>query len=256
MADTVLAAQLYTIRDFMKTPADLAESLKKVKEIGYDAVQLSGHGEIDDKELKKYCDDAGLIVCATHVSFDMLENETEKAVEFHKLLDCSNVAIGGMPGDYRGSGEGFKKFAEAATVVGQKLAEHGLRFGYHNHSFELRKFDGTTGLDILYDNSDPKYVMAEIDTYWVQHGGGSPEAWLRKLKGRVPFIHLKDMVMTEETPQMFAEIGEGNLDWDGILKAGQECDVEWYIVEQDRCDRDPFEALKISLDNLKAMGLS
>jgi len=48
----------------MKTPADMAKSLKKVKKLGYDAVQLSGQGEVSDKEMKKMVDDAGLIICA------------------------------------------------------------------------------------------------------------------------------------------------------------------------------------------------
>ena len=62
MAKTVLAAQLYTVREFMKTPADMAKSFKKVKDLGYDAVQLSGHGQVSDEEMKKMVDDAGLIV--------------------------------------------------------------------------------------------------------------------------------------------------------------------------------------------------
>ena len=68
MAKTMIAAQLYTVRDFMKTSIDMAKSLMKVKAIGYDAVQLSGNGPIDDKELKKLCNDAGLIIAATHLA--------------------------------------------------------------------------------------------------------------------------------------------------------------------------------------------
>jgi sugar phosphate isomerase/epimerase len=52
-----------------------------------------------------------------------------------------------------------------------------------------------------------------------------------------------------------AEVGEGNLNWPAILQACREAGVEWYAVEQDECQRDPFESLKISYDNLKAMGL-
>jgi sugar phosphate isomerase/epimerase len=52
-----------------------------------------------------------------------------------------------------------------------------------------------------------------------------------------------------------AEIGEGNLNWPAILQACRDASVEWYAIEQDICRRDPFESLKISYDNLKAMGL-
>jgi sugar phosphate isomerase/epimerase len=52
-----------------------------------------------------------------------------------------------------------------------------------------------------------------------------------------------------------AEIGEGNLDWPEILEACVEAGTEWYIVEQDTCQRDPFESLAISYRNLREMGL-
>ena len=134
------------------------------------------------------------------------------------------------------------------------LRRAGLTFSYHNHSFELERFNGRTGLEILYEDSDPKYFNSELDTYWIQHGGADPAAWIRQLKGRAHIVHLKDMAMDDRT-QLFAEVGEGNLNWHAILDACKEADVEWYIVEQDTCQRDPFESLGISLRNLKEMGI-
>ena len=118
----------------------------------------------------------------------------------------------------------------------------------------MERFDGRTGLEILYDESDPDLLKSELDTYWIQHGGGDPAAWIRNLKGRIPTIHVKDMEMQGST-QLFAEVGEGNLNWSAILEASRDSGVEWYIVEQDTCQRDPFESLGISLKNLKAMGV-
>ena len=254
MASSVIAAQLYTVREFTKTPADIAATMRKVREMGYEAVQLSALGPIEPAELRKITDGEGLKVCATHGAFDRMRDETEAVIEEHTILGCEYPAIGGLPQEYRESGEGFSKFAKEASEVGARLAEGGLTFGYHNHSFELEKFGDRTGLQILYEDSDPRYFQAEIDTYWVQHGGGDPCAWVRKLKGRCPLVHLKDMKM-KGREQHFAEIGEGNLNWPGIFEACKEAGVVWYIVEQDRCDGDPFDSLAISLRNLKAMGL-
>jgi sugar phosphate isomerase/epimerase len=254
MAKTVLAAQLYTVREFMKTPADMAKSFKKVKDLGYDAVQLSGHGQVSDEEMKKMVDDAGLIVCATHTSYQLMRDEPQRVIDQHKLWGCKHPAIGGLPGEYRNA-EGFVKFAKEASEVGAKLAEAGLIFSYHNHSFELEKYGDRTGLQILYEDSDPRYFNSEIDTYWIQHGGGDPAAWIRKLKGRAYLVHFKDMAI-KGREQRFAEIGEGNLNWPAILDACKEAGAEWHIVEQDRTyERDPFESLGISLKNLNAMGL-
>ena len=253
MPSSVIAAQLYTLRDYTKTPADIAQTLKKVKALGYDAVQLSALGPIDPAELKGILDDEGLTVCASHVSYERLRDETAAVVEEHRLWNCHNVAIGGLPAAYRHP-VGYAQFAHEASAVARRLSDAGLTFGYHNHSFELEKVDGRTGLAILYEESDPEAFTSELDTYWLQHGGADPAQWLHRLKGRAPLVHLKDMAVKENTPIM-AEVGEGNMNWPAILAACQEAGVRWYIVEQDICQRDPFESLGISLRNLWSMGL-
>ena len=253
MPNYQIAAQMYTLREYTKTPQALAESLKKVKNIGYDAVQISGICEIAYTELKNILDDAGLKCCATHISYQRMKDEIEKVIEDHHIIDCKYPAIGSLPKEYWNA-DGYLKFAKEATEVGKKLAEAGLRFGYHNHSFELEKYGDRTGLQILIEESDPRYFTAEIDTYWIQHGGGDPAAWIEKCSGRIPLVHLKDMTVRDMKPIM-AEVGEGNLNWPSILNACRNAGVEWYIVEQDDCERDPFESLAISLQNLGAMGI-
>jgi len=253
MTDSVIAAQLYTLREFTKTPADIAQTLKKVKEMGYHAVQTSALGPIDPKELKKIVDDLDLTICATHVAYERLRDDTAAIAAEHILWGCKFPAIGGLPGSYRNA-EGFHRFAKEASEVARKLKTYGLTFGYHNHSFELEKFGDKTGLRILYDESDPEVFTSEIDTYWVQHGGGDPAAWIRSLKGRAHIVHFKDMTMKGST-QLMAEVGEGNLNWPAILDACKEAGVRWYIVEQDTCQRSPFESLAISLRNMKKWGL-
>jgi sugar phosphate isomerase/epimerase len=255
MGNSVLAAQLYTVREFTKTPQGVAETFRKVRAIGYEAVQISAFGPIDPKEVKKMLDAEGLTCCITHIGYDRLKNDLPAVIEEHYLWNCKHVAIGSMPRPFVQDGvEGIRRFASEANEIGRKLHEAELTFSYHNHSFEFARFGQGTILDMLLNETDPRYVQAELDTYWVQHGGGDPAAWIRKVKNRMPVVHLKDMVI-QGREQVMAEVGEGNLNWPAILEACREAGVEWYAVEQDICQRDPFESLEISFKNLKKMGL-
>lgn len=256
MSQPVLAAQLYTLRQFTQTATEFASSMRRVRKMGYTAVQVSGIGPIPPREVKAIVDDNGLTICITHIGYDRLSNDLASVIADHHLWQCKHVAVGSMPGAYRDAGEeGYRRFAHDASAIGQTLSDAGLTFSYHNHSFEFVRFGQRTGLDIIYDVSDPRYLKAEIDTYWVQHGGGDPAQWIARMKGRMPVVHLKDMVILDNQ-QVMAEIGEGNLNWPAIIMACKEADVEWYAVEQDECQRDPFESLEISYRNLAAMGLS
>jgi sugar phosphate isomerase/epimerase len=253
-----IAAQLYTIRQFTQTRETFAESMAKIRRIGYHAVQISAIGPITDEDVRWILDDNGLDVCITHIGYATLWNDTDNVIKQHQLWKCKNAAIGSLPQEYRDGEAGFRRFAKEASEVGKRFADAGMTFSYHNHNFEFVRFGEKTALEILYEESDPRYLMAELDTYWVQHGGGSPSAWIRKMKQRMPVVHLKDMAVTQEDgsiQQVMAEIGQGNLDWEDILKACEEAGVEWCAVEQDICQRDPFESLQISYTYLKGKGL-
>lgn len=254
MAKPVVGAQLYTLRDFTKTMPDIVNTLRKVADIGYTTVQLSGVGPVDPSELASVLDDAGLTVAATHVNWTRFLEDLDQVIEEHKTWKCRHPAIGGLPVEYRGA-DGIRRFLDELEPVAMRLAEEGMDFSYHNHSHELVRCNGSTWLGKLYDDAPPAVLKAELDTYWVQAGGGDPTAWIRRCAGREPLLHLKDMAVLENREQRYAEIGEGNLNWPAILTAAEESGVEYLLVEQDSCyERDPFESLAISYCNLKAMG--
>src|SRR5580765_2653203 len=87
---------MYTLREFTKTPADIAKTLSRVKKLGYDAVQLSALGPIDPKELAKIQSNEGLVCCATHISMDRMKAETDAVIADHKMWNCDFTAIGGF----------------------------------------------------------------------------------------------------------------------------------------------------------------
>jgi sugar phosphate isomerase/epimerase len=255
VAEPSIAAQLYTVREFTRTAEDIASTMRRVREIGYRAVQVSALGPIAPEELKRIVDAEGLTICITHTSYDRLWNDLDAVIAEHRLWSCPNVAIGSMPRPYLEEGEaGYHRFAREANEVGRKLHDAGMTFSYHNHNMEFERHGSRIGLDILLDETDPRYVQAEIDVYWVQAGGGDPAAWIRKVTGRMPVVHLKDMTVKGRQAIM-AEVGEGNLNWPAIMDACREARVRWYAVEQDICQRDPFESLAISYRNLRGMGL-
>ena len=253
MVQSVVAAQLFTLREFTKNVEDIRSTFARVRALGYEAVQVSGMGPIKPEELRQIAEESEIKIIATHIPYQRIVDEVEEVIREHTMWGCRHVAIGGLPPEFRNE-EGFVRFAREASEAAKPLVQAGLTFSYHNHSFELERFGGRTALQILVEESDPETFSFEIDTYWIQHGGANPTTWLNDLKGRMHVVHLKDMAM-EGSKQLFAEVGEGNLEWEAILKACKAADIEWYIIEQDTCIGDPFDSLKKSLDNLRAMGL-
>lgn len=247
-----IAAQLYTLREFTKTPADVAKTLAKVRKIGYEAVQKSAVGPMDPKEFAKILQGEGLACCATHISLDEMNNKTQQVIDDHTLWGCHYTALGWYGG--KDAAE-WEKFSADYSATAKKFAGSGVSIGYHNHSHELVKYGPKTAMQIMIDKMDPS-VWFEIDTYWITHGGGDPCQWIEKVGGRIPCVHLKDMSINAERKQLMAEVGEGNLNWLKIIDTCAKAGVKWYIVEQDDCNgKDPFDCLERSFKNVKAMGV-
>lgn len=256
MSQHVVGAQLYTARELCRSLPELKDTLKRIAGIGYKNVQVSGIKDIEPKDIAEACEAAGLLVVTTHYPWPDFVGDLDRVVADHKMYGCRHLAIGGLPPDYR-SAEGVARFVEELKPVSERLIAEGMTFSYHNHNQEFARIGDKTMIETLFDATTPEQLCFELDTYWVQAGGADPAAWIRKCAGRIPLVHLKDMALTLDREQRFAEIGEGNLNWEAILPACREAGAEWYLVEQDNCyDRDPVESLAISYKNLQAMGLS
>lgn len=248
----MIAAELYTLRDRLRDEDAIAAGLARVRDIGYEGVELAGLGPIEPGRLGELLRETQLVPCSAHVRWERLRDETDAVVEDCRTWGCAHVAVPVMPPQLR-SAEGYASFARELSAVAARLREAGIRLSYHNHAYELQRYGGESGLEILYRASDPALLDGQLDTYWIQYGGGSPASWIRRLRGRAPTVHVKDMDVSDGDPVM-AEVGEGNLDWPDVLAACRESGVEWLIVEQDECRRDPFESLAISRRNLRALG--
>lgn len=246
-----IGAQLYTVRDFTKTPEDLAETLKRVADIGYTTVQVSGTCKFEPEWMKEMLDECGLKCVLTHTNPDRLRNETETVFREHQVFGCSYIGIGSMPLDMRGSLDGIKSFAEAFLPSAKKLRELGGKLFYHNHAFELIKYEGKTMLDRISELFPKDTLGFTLDTYWIQAGGGDVVQWIKKLEGRLECVHFKDMTADNESKSVMAPIYEGNMNFDAIIEACLDVGCEYALIEQDHCyDDNPFDCLKKSFDNI------
>jgi len=247
-----VAIQLYTLRDFCKTVPDLEKTAKKVKKIGYKAVQASGLG-VSPSEAKKVFADNGLTVCATHESGDLILKSPNEACERLHQIGTTHTAYPWPAGIDFTNKAAVQALAKGLNAAGKVFVKNGCTLSYHNHALEFVRFGKATVLDYIYESTNPDYVKAELDTYWVQLGGGDSVAWLNKVKGRAPLLHLKDYGVTPDQKATYMEIGRGNLDWKAILAAAKKAGTKWLIVEQDTCPGDPFDSIKISYNYLAGL---
>jgi len=225
-----VALQTFTVRD--ELAKDFRGTMEKLAGIGYKAIEVGGDtGGMTPSEFRKFLDRLGMKAISLHTPYDQLTADLGPAIKFAKDLGLKFMVC---------------------PVAGAKLRKEGIRLCYHNHSHEMATVGDKKAIDIVLGSASRENLSWQLDTYWVKAGGSVPQDMIRKYAGRVPLLHVKDMTAGEQPT--FAEVGEGILEWKQIFAAADEARVEWYIVEQDTCQKPPLESARISLQNLKKMG--
>lgn len=264
MAATI-SLELYTLRDFLTDQTGFADTMKRVREIGYEAVEFAGVGAVEGedpdtsaREARQILDDNGLTCRSAHRRWRALRDETDAEIEFLMTLGCPYVAVPIIIDEYdRYACDGYQAFLVDLPPIIEKLKAAGITLGHHNHSIEfLRGPGGDTIYDLLIEEGGPDLAMT-VDVYWAAVAGVSPVNLIDRLHGRMPVIHMKDLeVATKEGEMMpgpvFAPVGEGNLDWDAIIPAAKAAGAEIWVVEQDLCRRDHYDCIRSSFELLKA----
>lgn len=242
-----VAVQLFTLRESCQNEPDFARTLDRVREIGYQAVQVSGvSGDIPAPTIRRLLEDRGLVCCATHENGDLIRRSPATIADRLDALNCSITAYPWPANVDFSSEDSVASLIADLDRSGAVLAARGQVLCYHNHAHEFYRLGGRTVLERIYAETSPAHLAAELDTFWVQAGGADPVAWINHVKGRMPIVHLKDYRVLADGKRDFAEIGHGNLDWKSIIAACDAAGVRWFSVEQDTCPGDPLDSLALS----------
>ena len=253
--DKRIGAQFYTLREFIQTVEGFEETCRKVSEMGYKIVQISGTS-LKASDMKPVLDKYGLEVMLTHRQWNDFRENLEDVIEYNRTLGSKLCGLGMMPFNFAETSENLSRFISEANAVAKKLRAEGLYFGYHNHAFEFSKLDGRYVMDRLVEETDPEEFKLIVDVYWLWVGGADPAQFIRKYGNRIMAIHFKDLKVNFNNTTEMAEIGVGNLNWDDIIAACEESGAKWAFVEQDTCRTDPFECMKTSYDYLVGKGFN
>ncbi|MBE6537538.1 MAG: sugar phosphate isomerase/epimerase [Ruminococcaceae bacterium] len=245
-----LGAQFFTLRERNKTPEGLYESFKRVKEIGYQVVQMSAICQIEAERLKSFSEEFDLPITCTHSAFDRIVNDTDALIKEHITYGCPVIGIGSMPNEYRGSIEGARAFMDIIREPIKKIEAAGLRFAYHNHDFEFVDLGGVCSYDLLMEELPSLNFI--LDTYWFKYAERSYLDYI-KLMGneRLTNVHFKDM-KTEPKGEI-CPCGVGTIDFAPVVKLCDNLKIPYALVEQDNAPKlgDEFEQLTTSFNNLK-----
>lgn len=260
-----IGLQLYSIRDAMQ--ADVAGTLKKVADMGYQYLELAGYSNgkfygMTPRDFKKLVSDLGMEIISSHTMVEAkgitMEN-AKKMADDHAQLGVKYCIQPWINEEDRYIDQ-YKKMIADWNKVGEIMQHSGIQFGYHNHNFE---FEPTNGLvpyfDIFMKEMDPDLITMELDVYWATKAGQDPVQLFERFPGRFQLLHFKDATR-EEAPYFevkkddIAPVGQGHIDFQRIYNAHDIAGTQYFFVEDDnQGNGKPFEGIKASITYLQQL---
>lgn len=231
----------YTFRNQFSDDAE--GTLETIKEMGFTHIELSSLFGKSAEEMKNLLDEHFLICTSYGIGYnDLLENP-DRAAEEANTLGARFVRVAWIPHEEPFTKEDADRAIRDFETAGKVLNEHGLQLLYHNHGYEFRPHDGKTLFDYLVQNSNPKYLNFQMDTFWVAHPGFDPVELLNRYPQRFYLVHLKDLAIEAELgfsgntpPDYDVPLGEGQVDFEGVMEAAEKSNIRHFYVEDETED--------------------
>lgn len=243
-----IGLQLYSIREVIGSPAKYAQNhvevFKKLASWGYTAVEAASYDQgrgtfygVSPEQFRADCEAAGLQCLSSHatrgLNAEELKNHDftealrwwDKAIADHKAAGMKYIVTPGW-GVPR-TQEEAQTLCDYANAIGRKCRAAGLQYGYHTHSHEYQKVEGTPWIDYMMQHIDAENMFWQMDTYWCVMGQQSPVQYFKKYPGRFTMLHIKDLY----------ELGEsGMVDFNAIFRNAATAGLCDYIVEMEGTD--------------------
>ena len=277
----IRAIQQIMLGTVSRTEAEAAQTLKRIKNTGYDGIELNGFmirptplivryltkmagmpvGKGGKFNWKRLVSEAGLTVTGIHTDLGGLEREPENIISEAKKYDTNMLIITGMYRfDYSNKDEA-KALAKRLNDAGKRMKEEGITLCYHNHNVEFLKVDGKrTVMDILIEETDGANLSFEADTYWAAEAGVVTIGFLEKLRGRIKLYHINDrgtkLSKPPFTPLLKSdsmELGYGNMPLERLVEIALSENVDAVILESHKNwpEKSPFLSMEMSAEFMK-----
>jgi len=230
--------QLYSLRDQFKD--DVPGTLDKVREFGFQNVELAGTYDLPAETFRAMLDERGLKPVAAHFGYERYRDDVEGVAAEARALGVEYVGCAWIPMrpfDEKACREAIDVFNRA----GETLARYNLKFYYHIHGYEFVPHNDGTLFDLMVQETRPDCVRFQMDVFWAVHAGQDPVKLFERHGRRWELTHLKDMRRGTPTGLLTGQsdvandvaLGQGIIDYVAVLRAAGEAGVAWHFIEDE-----------------------
>lgn len=271
----VKAVQQFQLRTVIGTQEKAENTLRLMKEAGYDGIELCGFmikkmpvmvraltrlagmpmGKSGNLDWEKLIKASGLKVVSVHEDLGSILRAPEEMIAEAERFSTDKIVVTGMYRFDFSDKEEVLKLARQLNQAGKLLLEGGISFLYHNHNCEFRKVEPhKTAYRLLMEETDPDLVNFEFDSYWPTEAGADALRLMEELGERLKLYHINDRGtrVQGKTGSILKsdsmELGYGNMNLQAMVETAGRNGAEAVILESHRnwAEKSPIKSFQMS----------
>jgi len=262
----------------------LERILEDARDIGFEGIELGNKFPREPVALKRLLDAYELSLVGGWYSSALLQQGADKEIDamqphlsLLKAMGCTVFIIAETSNAVHGDRSSrlanhpslqpaeWQRFGERMNAIARHVNSNGMRLAYHHHLGTVVESDQE--LDQFFEVTSES-VGIVLDTGHASYGRIDPVAVVARHPKRIAHVHCKDVRATRHRDLhasgasfldgvikgMFTVPGDGDLDYEPLLRALSEIEYSGWIVveaEQDPAVADPRVYGQRGLDTLK-----
>ena len=233
--------QVSSLKPLLLTTQQVQEAFARMAQLGCKTVQLQW---IDPSVTVS---DIAQAMEAAAIRSVSVQDFYETVAENFSYYTSLNSATGGtwlcvsrIPERLK-SREGLDLFAAELRAMQEKLNPLGQKLCLHPVSGDYTAVPGMNAVEYLLDTMPEMDIC--LDLYHLNRNCADMPGFIRRYGKRICMVHFKD-----SRGDVLVPAGQGDANWEGVVKACLEAGVPYAFAEQERWDRDPYVCLGEALD--------
>lgn len=228
--------QVSSLKPLLMDENQVREAFVKMGKLGCDVVQLQWIDKsVPVEAIAAALGENGMVSVSVQDFYDLVQADFEYYVNLNAVTGGKWLCVSRIPERLK-SREGLDAYVAELRDMQKRLDEFGQKLCFHPVTGDFRAVPGMDAVGYLLD-AMPELDIC-LDLYHLNRNCTDMPGFIRKYAGRVCMVHFKDAVGDTLVPA-----GQGEVNWDGVVRACLETEVPYGFVEQETWDRDPYDCL-------------
>lgn len=233
--------QVSSLKPLLMTAEQVRDAFSKIKALGCKTVQLQWiDPSVPVEVIAQALKENNINSVSVQDFYDLVLKNLDYYIRLNAVTGGTWLCVSRIPERLK-SPEGLDAYIAELRTMQKTLTPLGQKLCFHPVSGDFAAIPGRNAVEYLLEHMPELEIC--LDLYHLNRNCTDMPGFIRHYGSRICMVHFKDAVGDTLVPA-----GQGDTNWNGVVKACLEAGVPYAFVEQERWDRDPYSCLKEAMN--------